>query len=76
MAIDPNIPDKMQICLTSSVETIRASLEPYAGWIEQMLDAPLTETLTLEADCNPGDAVAEELLQRLPIVSSYQGEKQ
>jgi ATPase family associated with various cellular activities (AAA) len=75
MAIKPNIPDKLQIdtvqiCLTSSVDSILASLEPYAKWIEQMLDAPLIETLTLEVDCNPGDAVAEELLQGLPIVSA------
>src|SRR5580704_4457697 len=35
-----------------------------------MLDAPLSETLTLEVDCNPGDAVAEELLHGLPIVSA------
>jgi hypothetical protein len=34
------------------------------------LRAPLGETLTLEVDCNPGDAVAEELLQGLPIVSA------
>jgi hypothetical protein len=70
MVTKPNNPDKLQICLTSSVESIRASLEPYAGWIEQMLDAPLRETLTLEVDCNPGDAVAEELLQGLPVVSA------
>ena len=51
----PNIPDKLQIRLTSSVESILASLEPYAKWMEQMLDAPLSETLTLEVDCNPGE---------------------
>jgi AAA+ superfamily predicted ATPase len=75
MAIKPNIHDKLQIetvqvRLTSSVESILASLEPYAEWIEQMLDAPLSETITLEVDCNPGDAVAEELLQGLPIVAA------
>jgi hypothetical protein len=74
MAIKPNIHDKLQIDtvqirLTSSVDSILASLEPYAKWIEQILDAPLSETLTLEVDCNPGDAVAEELLKGLPIVS-------
>jgi hypothetical protein len=47
-------------------ESIRASLEPYAEWIEQMLDVPLSETLTLDVDCNPADAVAEELLRGLP----------
>src|SRR5580704_6119061 len=70
MAIKLNIPEKVQIRLTSSVESILASLEPYGKWIEQMLDAPLSETLTLEVDCNPGDAVAEEILHGLPIVSA------
>jgi hypothetical protein len=70
MPIAPNIPDKLQIRLTSSVDSILASLEPYTKWIEQMLDAPLSETLTLEVDCNPGDLVAEEFLQGLPIVSA------
>jgi hypothetical protein len=70
MAITPNIPDKLQIRLTSAAESILASLEPYAKWIEQMLDAPLSETLTLDVDCNPGDVVAEELLQGLPVVAA------
>jgi len=75
MAMKPNIHDKLQIDtvqirLTSSVESILASLEPYARWIEQMLGAPLSDTLTLEVDCNPGDAVAEELLHGLPVVSA------
>ena len=70
MAMKPHIPGKLQICLTSSVESILASLEPYREWIEQMLVSPLGETLTLEVDCNPGDAVAEELLQGLPIVAA------
>src|SRR5580692_11121818 len=70
MTIAPNIPDKLQIRLTSSVESILASLQPYEKWIEQTLDAPLSETLTLEVDCNPADAVAEGLLQGLPIVSA------
>jgi hypothetical protein len=75
MPMTPNIFDKLQIDkvqirLTSSADSILASLEPYARWIEQMLDAPLSETLTLEVDCNPGDAVAEELLHGLPIVSA------
>src|SRR3984957_4383654 len=70
MAITPNIPAKLQIRLTSSVESILASLEPYTKWIEQTLDAPLSETLTLEVDSNPGDLVAEEFLQGLPIVSA------
>src|ERR1700723_705234 len=70
MPITPTIPAKLQIRLTSAVETILASLAPYAKWIEQMLDAPLSETLTLEVDCNPADVVAEELLQGLPIVAA------
>jgi ATPase family protein associated with various cellular activities (AAA) len=70
MTVAPNIPDKLQIRLTSSVESILASLEPYTKWIEQMLNAPLSETLTLEVDCNPGDLVAEEFLQGLAIASA------
>jgi hypothetical protein len=70
MSITPNITDPLQIRLTSAVETILASLAPYAKWIEQMMDAPLSETLTLEVDCNPADAVAEELLHGLPIVAA------
>jgi len=45
---------KVQIRLTSSAETILASLEPYAQWVEEILGAPLSETLTLELDCKPG----------------------
>jgi hypothetical protein len=70
MPITPNITDPLQLRLTSAVETILASLAPYAEWMEQMLGAPLSETLTLEVDCNPADAVAEELLQGLPIVAA------
>jgi hypothetical protein len=75
MAIKLDIPDKVQtdtvqIRLTSSVDSILASLEPDTTWLEQMLDAPLSETLTLEVDCNPGDIVAEEFLQGLFIVSA------
>jgi hypothetical protein len=70
MTITPNITDPLQIRLTSSAESILASLAPYAKWIEQVLDAPLSETLTLEVDCNPADAVAEELLHGLPIVAA------
>ena len=75
MAIKPNTHDKLQIDpvqirLTSSAESILASLEPYRKWIEQTIGVSLGETLTLEVDCNPADAVAEELLQELPIVSA------
>jgi hypothetical protein len=70
MGITSNITDPLQIRLTSAVETILASLAPYAEWIEQVLDAPLSDTLTIEVDCNPGDVVAEELLQGLSIASA------
>jgi hypothetical protein len=70
MSIKLSVLDKVQVRLTSSVESVRASLEPYRGWIEQTIGVPLTETLTLEVECNPGDAVAEELLQGLPVVSA------
>jgi hypothetical protein len=66
----PNIPPKVQIRLTSAAESILASLEPNALWIEQVLGVPLNETLTLEVDCNPGDVVAEELLPGLAVVAS------
>jgi len=36
MAIKSSIPDKVQIRLTSSIETILASLQPHAKWIEKM----------------------------------------
>jgi hypothetical protein len=65
-----NIPDKVQVRLTYAEESIRASLEPYAAWVEEMVGVPLSETLTLEVDCNPGDAVAEELLRGLPVTSA------
>ena len=48
----------------------RASLEPYREWIEQMMGVPLSETLMLEVDCNPGDAVAEELLEGLLLAAA------
>jgi hypothetical protein len=70
MAMKLKTSDKVQIRLTSSVESILASLEPYRERIEQMLGGPLSETLTLEVDCNPADAVAEELLHGLPVVSA------
>jgi hypothetical protein len=66
----PNLPSPMQIRLTSAADSVRASLDPYRGWIEHMLNAPMSDTLTLEADCNPADAVAQELLQGLSVVSA------
>ena len=66
MATRQSVLGKVQVRLTSSGESILASLEVYAKWIAQMLDAPLSETLTLEVDCNPADSVAEELLEGLP----------
>ena len=69
MAMTMKVPTKVQIQLTSAAELIAASLEPYAQWIEEMLGVPLSEALTLEVDCNPGDVVAEELLPGLAIVA-------
>jgi SpoVK/Ycf46/Vps4 family AAA+-type ATPase len=69
MATEPNIPDKLQIRLTSLVESIRATLDPYAQWIEQTLGVPLDQTLTLEVDSNPADAVAAQLLEGLALAS-------
>jgi hypothetical protein len=67
MAIKSNFPERLQVRLTSSVELIRASLEPYIPWIEEMMGIPLDQTLTLEVDGEPGNAVAERLLQGLPL---------
>jgi len=70
MPVKLDLPDKVQIRLTSSVELMRAALEPYLPWIEQVMGVSLDETVTVEVDSNPGDAVAEELLQGLPVVSA------
>ena len=67
MAITSHFPNPLQVRLTSSVELMRASLEPYMAWIEEMIGVPLDQTLTLEVDADPGDAVAEHLLQGLPL---------
>jgi hypothetical protein len=69
MAMTMKVP-KVQIRLTSAAETIHASLEPYVKWIEEIMGVPLSETLTLELDCNPGDVVAEELLSGLAMVAA------
>jgi len=69
MAMKMKVP-KVQIRLTSAAELILAALDPYAQWIEQMLGVPLSETLTLELDCNPADVVAEELLPGLAVVAA------
>ena len=74
MTAKPDIPGKaqgkVQVRLTSATESIRASLEPYMPWIEQAIGVPLAETLTLEEESNPGDAVAQQLLQGIPVVSA------
>ncbi len=70
MPVEPNMPGKVQIRLSSSVELMRAALEPYLPWIEQQVGVSLDETLTVEVDCNPGDAVAGQLLARIPAASS------
>ena len=49
------------------MELIRTSLEPYIPWIEEMMGVPLEQTLTLEVDADPGDAVAESLLPGAPL---------
>jgi hypothetical protein len=67
MTIKSNFPDRLQVRLTSSVELIRASLEPFIPWIEEMIGVPLDQTLTLEVDGEPGNAVAERLFQGLPL---------
>jgi hypothetical protein len=59
MTIKSNFPNQLQVRRTSSVELIRASLEPYIPWIEEMMGVPLDQTLTFEVDADPGDAVAE-----------------
>ena len=67
MTIKSNFPDRLQVRLTSSVELIRASLEPYMAWIEEMMGVPLDQTLTLEVDADPGDTIAERLLPGLSL---------
>lgn len=61
---------KVQIRLAPAAELILASLEPHAQWIEEIMGVPLSETLTLELDCNPGDVIAEELLPGLAIFAA------
>src|SRR6266478_732218 len=67
MAIKSNFPDRLQVRLSSSVELIRASLEPYLAWIEEMVGVPLDQTLTLEVEADPGNAVGGRLLPGLPL---------
>jgi hypothetical protein len=73
MPVKLKMPDKMQVRLTSATELMRASLEPYVSWIEQTIGVPLGETLTVEVDSNPGDAVAAQLLDGLPLTSGLGG---
>jgi hypothetical protein len=70
MATELQIPDRVQIRLSSAVELIRASLEPYLPWIEETMGVSLGETLILKVESNPGDVVAEQLLPGLVLVSS------
>ena len=67
---------KLQVGLTPSVESIRGSLEPYLPWIEQIIGVPFAQTLTLAMETNPGDIVAERLLEGLPLTSSLRVRKQ
>jgi hypothetical protein len=70
MPIELNLHKKLQVRLSSAPELMRAALEPYLPWIEQSIGVPLSQTVTIEVDCNPGDAIAGELLPGLPIVAS------
>jgi hypothetical protein len=69
------MPHKLQIRLTSSVELMHASVEAYLHWIEQTLGVPLSQTLTLEVDSNPGDIVAAQFLTGLPPASGLRARK-
>ena len=75
MTIKPDMPQKVQISLTSSVELLRASLDRYLPWIEQTIGVPFAQTLTLEVNTNPGDMVAEQLLQGLPLASGLRARR-
>jgi hypothetical protein len=75
MTIKTDNSRKLQIGLTSSVELIRASLEPYLPWIEQTMGVAFAQTLTLAVDSNPGDIVAERLLTGLPLSSGLRASK-
>ena len=68
-------PQKLQIGLTSSVELIRASLEPYLPWVEQTMGVAFSQTVTLAMASNPGDIVAERLLKGLPLTTSLAARK-
>src|ERR1035437_2288453 len=75
MTIKPDMPQQLQIRLTSSVELMRASLDAYLPWIEQTLGVPFAQTLPLEVDSNPGDVVAARLLTGLPPASGLRARK-
>ncbi len=70
MPIEQKIREGVQLRLMSSVELVRSTLEPYGMWVRQTLGVPLAETITLEVDSNPGDAIAVQLLEALPIVAN------
>ena len=69
MATQPHNPNKLQIRLTSLVESIRAALDPYVPWIEQTLGVSIDQTLTLGVDSNPADAIAAQLTEGLALTS-------
>jgi hypothetical protein len=60
----------VQVRLSSVFDLVRSTLEPYVPWITKTIGTSLDETLTLEVDTNPGDLVAEELLEGIPVVSA------
>jgi hypothetical protein len=75
MTIKTNNPLKLQMGLSSSVELIRASLEPYLPWIEQTMGVAFSQTVTLAVPSNPGDIVAEQLLKGLPVTANLRARK-
>jgi len=59
MGDQSNFPDRLQ----SPTHRRRRGADPrlaatYLAWIEEMIGRPLGQTLTLEVDADPGDAVA------------------
>src|SRR5437868_14177164 len=66
------MPDKVQVCRTSSVELMRAFIAPHVPWIQERLGVPLDQTVTIEVDSNPADLVAEKLLEGIPIAAESQ----
>ena len=60
----------VQVLLTSSVELVRATLDPYLPWITNIIGVPLDETFTIEVDTNPGDSVGSQVLGGIAVGSA------